>query len=154
MRLLECLETLETSSGAVGKDSGRAQAPPIAQPASVLRRLPRETPVPQVAAPVRWVFDSFELQESLYKSCKNLVEEEMRRAKRQFLASYRGGSAIKVDACKCLICGRSLNEKPPEFGADVSGDEAACQADPVNNLLPSTSLQLPTSAIRSAALGK
>jgi hypothetical protein len=131
VRFLECLETLETktSSDDGNKDTTAIfQTPPNAQPASVLRHLPSHTPAHQVAGPVRRVFDSFELQESLYRSCKTLVEEEMSRAKKEFLASYRGGSAVKADTFRCMVCGRLLNEEPPEL--EVRGADAGSKADP------------------------
>jgi len=124
--LLDCLESLDTLAGVGSEDSGRPQPPPTAQPAHVLRRLPQGTPVPRVAAPVRRVFESFDLQESLYESCKKLTEYEMTSCKKAFLNSYRGGSAYKPDTWRCRVCGRSLTLPPPEDAPsdDANGSEA------------------------------
>merc|ERR1711988_1847864 len=74
--LLDRLEKLETQAGLGGEDAARPQPPDSAHPATVLRRLPPKTPCGRVAAPVRRVFDSYELQRNLYSSCRRLAEEE------------------------------------------------------------------------------
>jgi len=94
---LETLESLENRSGAVGEDSGKIQAPLIAQPASVLKRLPKETPVLQVAAPARRVFDYLALQESLYQSCRSLTKEEIARAHKELNGFRKRAVAVKID---------------------------------------------------------
>lgn len=121
--LLDCLESLDTRVGVGGEASARPQPPPTAQPAHVLKRLPAGTPIPRVSASVRRVFDSFELQESLYQSCRRLAEDEMTGCKKAFLNSYRGGAAFKPDTWRCSACGRSLTEPPPDDPLAKDGDE-------------------------------
>lgn len=123
--LIEHLEKLDGSSGKVGRGDCRAQPPPSAKPAQVLRRIPPGTPLARVAMPIKHTFETFMLTVGLHQSCQKLSFDEASARKRTILACCQRGRSVSLAHLVCSLCGRSLDRAPPteKQGSTLRDDE-------------------------------